>query len=345
MPNSARLRRAFEALELLVVLDILPNETASLAHYVLPCTTPLERPDLPFAFPLLMGMQSRPYLQATEAVLEPAGESRDEASIYLDLARACDAPLFGSRAAQRALELLRSVHGWRRRREPGVPPGVPQELLLSAVLRATRQGSFRRLLREPHGRARPAHEPARFLGLSVSTEDGRVQLAPPVLVEQAAARLEPAFERERASRGRLKLITKRHVKTHNSWTHNDPEFVDGRSTNHLYIHPSDAGAAGLANGALADVRSETGVVRVPVQLDPDLQPGTVALPHGWGHQHAPGLSVASKTTGVNVNLLAADGPGALELVSGMAQLTGILVDVRPAEGPQDPGSWSGLPAA
>ena len=56
--------------------------------------------------------------------------------------------------------------------------------------------------------------------------------------------------------------------------------------------------------------------------------GAVALPHGWGHQEADGLSVASKTTGVNVNLLASDGPENLEYFSGMAKLNGIWVEVR-----------------
>jgi hypothetical protein len=73
-------------------------------------------------------------------------------------------------------------------------------------------------------------------------------------------------------------------------------------------------------------------------------PGTVALPHGWGHQHAVGLSVASKTRGVNVNLLAADGPDRIEKVSGMAHLSGFLVDVRPAAGEQGH-DWSGIAQA
>jgi hypothetical protein len=70
----------------------------------------------------------------------------------------------------------------------------------------------------------------------------------------------------------------------------------------------------------------------------------VALPHGWGHQHATGLSVASRTRGVNVNLLAADGPDQLDPASGMAHLTGIPVEVAPAAGPRDDRDWSGLPA-
>jgi hypothetical protein len=47
---------------------------------------------------------------------------------------------------------------------------------------------------------------------------------------------------------------------------------------------------------------------------------------------------------VNVNLLAADGPDELERVSGMAHLTGIPVDVRPAAGPQATDDWSGIGA-
>ena len=130
-----------------------------------------------------------------------------------------------------------------------------------------------------------------------------------------------------------------------TFQYNSQNTILNSSTNYLYMHPEDAALRGLAHDDLADVKSETGVVRVAVRLLSDLQPGTVALPHGWGHQHAPGLSVARKTSGVNVNLLAPDGPDAIEPLSGMALLTGILVEVTPAAGPANPESWSGLPEA
>jgi formate dehydrogenase len=337
MANSARLRGAFEQLDLLVTLDILPTETGHLAHYQLPATSPIERSDLPFAFPLLMGMQSRPYLQATRPVIEAEGEPRDEATIYLDLARACGAPLFGSRVAQRLLESWTAWHSRAGRRS------LPQEALMSLILRLTGNGGFGKLHREIHGRALPAHRAGSYLGERIVSDDGRVDLAPTPLLEQAQ-KLEADFAAERAAATQLKLITRRHVKTHNSWTHNDPEFVAGPlHTNYLYMHSADAAAVGVAEGDVADVTSKTATVRVPVRLLDDLLPGTVALPHGWGHQAATGLSVASKTTGVNVNLLADDGPESVERVSGMSRLTGLAVEVRPASGPQDPGSWSGLP--
>jgi formate dehydrogenase len=357
MPGANRLRDAFDQLDLLVVLDVFRNETAERAHYVLPTTTPLERPDLPFAFPLLLGLQQRPYLQATDAVVPPPGEARDEAQIYLGLARACGVPLFGSRIAQITLEqamrlaaaygAVASLPSFEGRAGSGYarPADTFQRAILDLLLRLSGQPGFRRLARHAHGLALPDHRPGDFLGQRVLTADGRVHLAPPALLERARE-LEGAFDRERANSNRLKLIGRRTRTTHNSWTHNVERFVEAEAgSNELLISAADAGRIGLADGALADVRSPSGMVRVPVRVSDGIAEGTVALGHGWGHQHAPGLSVASGTAGVNVNLLAPDGPHALDRPSGMALLNAIVVDVIPAAGPREPRDWSGVSTA
>jgi anaerobic selenocysteine-containing dehydrogenase len=342
MANSGRVRDALSDLELLVVTDIYLNETASLAHYVLPATSPLQRPDLPFVFPLFLGMQSIPYLAATERIVEPEDEQRDEATIYAELARASGVGLFGSGAFQAVLNGLLRLDGWLR---PGRPRALPQERFLSLILRITRVGSFRSLLRHRNGLPREGSSGGDFLGERVVTKDGRVHLAPPPFIA-SGEKLLTDFEAERAvGDDRFRLITRRSHRTHNSWTQNVLELTNKADdqTNHLYMHPDDAARIGLESGAVADVSSEVATLRLPIRLLPELMPGTVALPHGWGHQHAEGLSVARKLGGVNVNLLAADGPASIEPLSGMAHLTGILVDVKPADGPVDPASWSGLP--
>lgn len=326
MANGERLREAFESLELLVILDIFENETASLAHWILPCTSPLQRPDLPFAFPLFMGMQKRPYLQATEAILPPKGEQRSEATIYHDLMVASGVGIYGSKAATWALHQARKWLG-----------EVPQRGLMSGLLRITGQGSFSKLVQHPHGRPRPDHRPGSFLDGRIVTEDGRVHVAPPAYLDELSRLQAPET-------GTLRLITKRAVRTHNSWTHNLSDFVGPkRRTNLLYMHPNDATERHLEEGDLVDVRSSVNTLRLPVTLNADLMPGVVALPHGWGHQGARGLSVASKTEGVNVNLLAEDGPQGVCRLSGMARLTGIPVTVQPADGPKDADNWSGRP--
>ena len=341
MPNAAHLRRALAELELLVVVDIQRNETAELADYVLPATSPYERPDLLFLFPLLLGLQARPYLQATRAVARPPGEARDELRIYTDLARACGIALQGSGLLQKMLELGQR---WGRAGHPLRRLAPDAEALFSALLLARGQPSFGRLAaRHPHGKRLAGPRAGDFLGQRVPTAGGRVQLAPRLLLD-GAAELESIFARQCEADDRLRLITKRAVRSHNSWTHNLADWVRGeRNTNHLYIHPDDAQRLGLVEGEPADVRSDTATVRLPVRLCAELMPGAVALPHGWGHQPAPGLRVASRTRGVNVNLLAADGVAHIEPLSGMSQLTALPVSVRPAAGPIDPRSWSGLP--
>jgi anaerobic selenocysteine-containing dehydrogenase len=338
MANSNRLRKAFKNLELLVTLDILPNETGSIGHYMLPCTSPLERPDLPFIFPLMLGLQAKPYIQATERVVKPDGEQRDEATIYIDLARACGVNIFGSGIAQRFFNMAKAIHSARKPKDE--QPSVPQEFLLSMLMRLTGQGSFKKLLKQEHGKLREDHRENSFLGKRVYTEDGLLHLAPEPLVQQAQ-KLELDFHAELERKHELRLITKRHVNTHNSWTHNYEPFVHGeRQTNYLYMHPEDAARLGLEQMDLVDVRSQTAAVRVNLWLLDDLMPGTVALPHGWGHQSTH-MQVANKTRGVNVNILAADGPDGIERLSGLARLTGIPVEVTKAAGPQAH-SWSGL---
>jgi anaerobic selenocysteine-containing dehydrogenase len=344
MPNAGRLREALQTLDLLVVTDIYLNETASLAHYVLPATSPLERADLPFVFPLFLGMQTRPYLAATDAVVEPTGQQRDEATIYTQLARACGTPLFGAKPLQWILQVLIALNAPFRR---GKQPALPIRKILDLVLRFGKLGRFRDLAAAPQGLPwRGGPKPDHYLGKRVVTDDGKVHLAPALLMEDAR-RLNAIFEAEQAryARGELRLITKRLHSTHNSWTQNIAELTNGEmgQTNHVYLHPQDADRLGLPEKSAADIVSATATIRLPVKHLDTLMPGTVAIPHGWGHQHAKGLGIASRLAGANVNLLAADGPDAVETVSGMAHLTGIPVRVEPAAGPIDVTSWSGVP--
>ena len=73
--GESRLRAAFERLELLVVVDLYRSATAELAHYALPATDMFERRDITISG---LGLQHRPYVQYTEAVVPPRDERREE---------------------------------------------------------------------------------------------------------------------------------------------------------------------------------------------------------------------------------------------------------------------------
>ncbi|MCA9692838.1 MAG: molybdopterin-dependent oxidoreductase [Myxococcales bacterium] len=310
-PDERGMRAALAKLELLVCVDLFRNETGNLAHYLLPARSFLERPDVPLS---CHGFSPEPYVQYTDPVVPSALPG--EWAIFDQLARAAGARLFGTRATA-AIRLAQKA-------------GMDSDAaVLSAVLAAG--GLTRgRLRRRPHGLERP-YTPGDFLGRRVMTPDRKVDLAPAEFTEAAGRELAAAIAEEEAAVGRLRLISRRERHGHNSWMHNAPSLVrDDKDTNHLDMHPDDAAARGLVDGARARVSSAVGEVELPVRITDALMPGTVAAPHGWGHAEADGLQVAQRTRGVNVNRLAPAGLGDLEPLTGMARLNGVLVDVEPS---------------
>ena len=70
-----RLRKAFEQLELLVVIDIYPSATSEYAHVLLPATDMYERDDLNI---VNIGTSAQPFAQYTPAVVAPKADRKPE---------------------------------------------------------------------------------------------------------------------------------------------------------------------------------------------------------------------------------------------------------------------------
>jgi len=327
-PNPRdHLTDAVRQLDLVVSIDLFRNETGNLAHYILPATTFLERADLPYAMHSLLGDTPVRYICYTDPILEPPPDVRPEWWIYARLGHATGLTLFGSRLRHWAVQL----NAWLALSRWGRLLAATPERLISAMLRRSGVGSRREHLRKwPHGRLLEDNQPGTFLGTArVLTDDGKVHLAPAEIVTHAR-HLEQSYARELQDRERLKLITKRELRSLNSWLHNNPRLVSDR-TNYLYVHPDDAAQLAVREGDLVEVTSAFDAVQVPVRVTDEMMPGTVALPYGWGHADADGLSVAQQHPGVNSNHLAGDGLQNVEALSGMSHLSGIVVDVRAVE--------------
>ena len=88
----------------------------------------------------------------------------------------------------------------------------------------------------------------------------------------------------------LQLISRRHVRSNNSWMHNAPGLMTGKERCTLLTHPEDARARGLEDGMRAEVKSQAGRVEVAVEVTEEMRPGVVCLPHGFGHDK-PGASI------------------------------------------------------
>jgi anaerobic selenocysteine-containing dehydrogenase len=82
IPGEGRLREAFQSLECVISLDLFENETAKLAHLILPTTSWLERWDVATT---TATFQAGPLLQTARPVMLPPGEARDELWIFAKL--------------------------------------------------------------------------------------------------------------------------------------------------------------------------------------------------------------------------------------------------------------------
>ena len=303
MADETRLRQALASLELLVCVDIYRTATAQLAHYVLPATDQFERADMTYAG---LGLQHRPHVQYTDAVVPPHGERREEWWIFAGLCQ----------------EL-----GFKGPLDEGAQPQV-----LARLERMLEKGglTLEQVKTTPGGVVLPPLTPGRFFTEHVQTADARVDCSPTFFVDALTTAAEHFAALQAEPHGTLRLITKRDRFMHNSWFHNIDKMKRGdRARNHLFMHPDDAARLHLQDGDRVRVRSDAGEVELPVKCDPDLLPGVVAATHGWGHFETDGMRVARERPGVNVNRLLHSGPGSFEPLSNMAHMTGVLVQVEP----------------
>lgn len=340
VPGSQALERALDQLDLQVGIDLYLNETHRHADYVLPAATFYERDDLPLP---LGEIQLMPFVQWADAVVPARGEAREDWRIIDDLAGQLGfAPVSGlltkwlgtSRAAR---SVLRAVAPLGRR----VTPSLVVDLLLRSGRDGDRFGLRRsglnlaKLRAAPRGIVLADAVETGVLGRRVKHRDRRVHLGDERIVRELQRLLDgppPPAELP------LLMIGRREVRSHNSWMHNTPRFRDGTRRHRALVNRVDALSAGVADGETVRIVSAEGSIEVPVEFSDDLAPGTVAVPHGWGHAGG-GWQTANAAGGANVNQLTSARPEDLEQLSGMAHLNGLpvrleKVPVRPRSRPR-----------
>jgi anaerobic selenocysteine-containing dehydrogenase len=86
----------------------------------------------------------------------------------------------------------------------------------------------------------------------------------------------------------------------------------------------------LVTGNLAQLRSDTGTVVVPVEVTDAMLAGVVSLPHGWGHDRdGTRLGVAHEHAGTSMNDVTSNVH--LDTLSGDAGFNGVAVTLQRAD--------------
>ena len=340
-PNGDRLARALAGLEFMVSLDIYLNETTRHAHVILPGLSPLEQSHYDLA---LWQLAIRNFARWSPPVFAPPADRPTDwevvlrlAGIVLGQAPAADTAALDDFVARQQVDAALGAPALAGR-DPdeimaALAPRRGPDRLLDLMLRTGPYGdgfgarpdglSLAVLEAHPHGVDLGPLEPR--IPEVLRTPSGAVELAPEPIVADVP-RLRAALERKPNG---LVLVGRRDLRSNNSWMHNVENLVRGRERCTMQVHPDDAAALGLVDGAPARVRSRAGTIEVPVEVTPAIMRGVASVPHGWGHD-APGtrMAVAAAHAGVNCNLLADE--QSLDPLSGNAILNGTPISVEPA---------------
>ncbi|CQD15619.1 anaerobic dehydrogenase [Mycobacterium europaeum] len=342
-PGGDKLDEVLPMLEAMISVDLWLNETTRHADVILPGLSPLEQPhhdDLILLFAIrsianysapVFDPGDRPHeweilIRLTGLCTGTPAEDVDVAAIddgffdYLAFTKGLDGAeireLYTQGGPERMLDLtLRTgPFGDQYGKNPG---GLTLDLLKA----------------NPNGIDFGPMVPQ--LPEILGTLDKKIHLAPQYLLDdlpRLAARLERPAEP-------LVLVSRRHLRSNNTWLHNVPALMKGKDRCTLLIHPDDAARCGVADDDVVTVKSAAGEIKVPVEITDAIKPGVVSMPHGWGHGK-PGtrLAVANSSPGVNTNVLSP--PTFIDEPSGNGALNGIPVTViddqarfRPAQTP------------
>ena len=292
-PNGSRLAKALESLDLMVSIDIYRNATSAHAHYILPPTGPLERDHYGL---FLLPMAARTIAVYSPPTLRQAEGSLHDWEILRGLASAISGESVQAPTPREALD--------------GLLQTGPYALTLQQV-EASPSGID--LGPPPTGQL-----PARLRSASKS-----VACAIPEFMVCLGELEIPENDNSVSS---LRLIGRRHLRTNNSWLANSRRLIKGPDRCTVMINPADAERRGIADGATVKVRSSAGEIRLSAEVTEDMMPGTVSIPHGWGHA-LPGVAMANALgkPGVSVNDITLN---EVDPLSGNAALSGIAVEVE-----------------
>ncbi|MFN8027595.1 MAG: molybdopterin oxidoreductase family protein [Acidimicrobiia bacterium] len=339
VPDSAKLEEALPLLECMISIDNYLNETTRFAHVLLPGASPLEQPHYD---DIMWGWAARSAGKWSDAIFPREDGVPTEAEVLTHLGwlfmgktnadfdfSVLDDAWFGALCRSQGLD----VEEVKKHYEGGGGARIV-DLTIRTGPWGDRYGenpdglTLEKIKATEHGvDMGPLIPRAREM---VCTPDDMIDLAPeyitadvPRLLARAAAAAAAVDD------DGLLLVSRRHIRSKNTWMHNVKVLVKGKDRCTLLVHPDDAAAASLVDGGLARVSSEAGSIEVPVEVSDEMMPGVVSLPHGWGHDR-PGtrLSVAREHAGVNNNLLA---PAHFyDPLSNNHAVNGIPVEVVPA---------------
>jgi assimilatory nitrate reductase catalytic subunit len=253
-PNLASVRERLSALELLVVADVVPSETALLADVVFPVTQWAEEEGT------MTSLEGR-VLRRRAAVTAP-GEVRSDLAVFAGLAERLGNPTFSADPAEVFEELRQASAGGRADYS-----GITWERLDAG------ESLFWPVPHKDHPGT------PRLFADGFPTADGRAHVVPvdhrPVADDLTAE-------------SPLYLVTGRLLQHYQSGaqTRRVPELADAEPEVFAELHPRVAAQLGIGDGRPVRLRTARGSMVLPARVTTDVRPDTVFVPFHFGGAEA-----------------------------------------------------------
>ena len=320
-PNGRALDKALDDLDFMVSIDIYINETTRHADIILPPTTGLETSHYDTAFHALAIRNTAKF---SEPLFAKSDKQKHDYEIFIELTR-------------------RMTNG-----EYAPPLDSPEKMVAYSLSKGTSGVSFNDLKANPSGiDLGPLKS---VLPNRLFTEDKKIELAPESLMadlprlEQMlswhdsksshdsreanmTAKSNSWHDFKSCQERSFQLISRRHLRSNNSWMHNSHRLVKGRERCTLLIHPNDATSAKIEDGQLVKITSRSGSIDITAEVSEEMAQGVVCIPHGWGHdREGVQMKTAKAHAGASVNDLTSE--RFIDEVTGNIGFSGIEVSVK-----------------
>lgn len=337
MPDTQAYRQAFAKLDLLVVVDVAMTETARLAHYVLPASSQFEKCEATF-FTLEFPANA---FHLRRALFDPLPGTLAEPEIYTRLIRAMGAlpSDYAELKAAAHQDRLAFAMAFQKlmKTQPELadygpvilyetlgatlPEGLAGAAFLwatahqfaakhpDAVRRAGHTGEgvmigealFEAIINSPSGVVFSVNEYEEAWNF-LRHKDQRIHLEIPEML--AELRNLHTEQTPQSSDYPFVLVAGERRSYNANTIYRDPAWRRDDPDGALRIHPEDAAALGLNEGAFARCESKRGAVVARVEITDSMLRGVVTLPHGYGMEH-PDENGVRRANGANINELSA----------------------------------------
>ncbi|MFC2003809.1 molybdopterin-dependent oxidoreductase [Chloroflexota bacterium] len=268
MPDSEKVKQAFNKVDMVVVMDLWMTESAELADIVLPACSCVEWTGINY----IHAIHGLPILSLRQKVIEPLWECWPDRKFYTELGRRMGyGEYFPWNTNEEVVENWIAPSGVTIKQLEEHPEGI---FIGSKCYDVTAKGQ----IRTPSGKieiysetlAQAGHDP-----LPVHKEPSQSPVSNPELAKEYPLILTTGARNRAFTHSQMRNI---------------PQLRELAPEPMAEVHPDTAQKYGVADGDTVALETRRGQIKIKVKTTQDMAPQVVSIPHGWAQANANSLT-------------------------------------------------------